>query len=193
MRSLPGASREEDALTGGIAGGGGGDIGDRHRHTLFRGDLSEDRLGGHGGGVGSGLGDQYLGLLGVGDVSAREIAIAQLGDGRVPAGHGNDVERIAARVRGCLASDLAGHFHLDKSTVSRQVAALEHLGYLTKEIDPADRRNHVLQAIAAAGGLLEPLRAAGPRPSRNVCAIGTMPTLLAWRTIWSGTTPPTSS
>ncbi|MEV6773175.1 MarR family transcriptional regulator [Nocardia sp. NPDC051030] len=47
---------------------------------------------------------------------------------------------------GCLAADLAGHFHLDKSTVSRQVAALEKLGYLEREVDPANRRNHVLRA-----------------------------------------------
>lgn len=52
---------------------------------------------------------------------------------------------------GCLAADLAGHFHLDKSTVSRQVAALEKLGYLTREVDPANRRNHVLRATAEGG------------------------------------------
>ncbi|WP_084478873.1 MarR family winged helix-turn-helix transcriptional regulator [Nocardia jejuensis] len=49
---------------------------------------------------------------------------------------------------GCLAADLAGHFRLDKSTMSRQVAALEKLGYLDREVDPANRRNHVLKATA---------------------------------------------
>ncbi|QLY33635.1 MarR family transcriptional regulator [Nocardia huaxiensis] len=47
---------------------------------------------------------------------------------------------------GCLAADLAGHFHLDKSTVSRQVAALEKSGYLARAADPANRRNQVLRA-----------------------------------------------
>ncbi|GAB2556926.1 MarR family winged helix-turn-helix transcriptional regulator [Nocardia heshunensis] len=47
---------------------------------------------------------------------------------------------------GCLAADLAGHFHLDKSTVSRQVAALEKDGYLDREVDPTNRRNLVLRA-----------------------------------------------
>ncbi|MVU82129.1 MarR family transcriptional regulator [Nocardia sp. ET3-3] len=47
---------------------------------------------------------------------------------------------------GCLAADLAGHFHLDKSTVSRQVAALEREGYLAREVDPANRRNLLLRA-----------------------------------------------
>ncbi|WP_051178308.1 MarR family winged helix-turn-helix transcriptional regulator [Nocardia concava] len=47
---------------------------------------------------------------------------------------------------GCLAADLAGHFHLDKSTVSRQVAALERDGYLAREVDPTNRRNLVLHA-----------------------------------------------
>ncbi|MEU2014279.1 MarR family transcriptional regulator [Nocardia sp. NPDC019302] len=50
---------------------------------------------------------------------------------------------------GCLATELAGHFLLDKSTVSRQVAALERLGYLTREVDPANRRNHILRATPA--------------------------------------------
>ncbi|MFF0490747.1 MarR family winged helix-turn-helix transcriptional regulator [Nocardia sp. NPDC004068] len=47
---------------------------------------------------------------------------------------------------GCLAAELAEHFLLDKSTVSRQVAALEQQGYLTREVDPANRRNHILRA-----------------------------------------------
>lgn len=47
---------------------------------------------------------------------------------------------------GCQATDLAEHFLLDKSTVSRQVGALEQLGYLTREVDPGNRRNHILRA-----------------------------------------------
>ncbi|RDI49835.1 MarR family winged helix-turn-helix transcriptional regulator [Nocardia mexicana] len=47
---------------------------------------------------------------------------------------------------GCLAAELAEHFMLDKSTMSRQVATLEREGLLTKEIDPANRRNHILRA-----------------------------------------------
>ncbi|KZM73746.1 winged helix-turn-helix transcriptional regulator [Nocardia terpenica] len=50
---------------------------------------------------------------------------------------------------GCLAAELAEHFLLDKSTVSRQVASLEQQGYLAKEVDPANRRNHILRATAA--------------------------------------------
>ncbi len=46
---------------------------------------------------------------------------------------------------GCQATDLAEHFVLDKSTVSRQVGALERLGYLTREVDPENRRNHILR------------------------------------------------
>ncbi|MFC6010218.1 MarR family winged helix-turn-helix transcriptional regulator [Nocardia lasii] len=47
---------------------------------------------------------------------------------------------------GCLATDLAEQFLLDKSTVSRQVSALEKLGYLEREVDPDNRRNHILRA-----------------------------------------------
>ncbi|MEV6060011.1 MarR family winged helix-turn-helix transcriptional regulator [Nocardia asteroides] len=50
---------------------------------------------------------------------------------------------------GCQATDLAEQFLLDKSTVSRQVGALERLGYLTREVDPANRRNHILRATTA--------------------------------------------
>ncbi|WP_336085659.1 MarR family winged helix-turn-helix transcriptional regulator [Nocardia sp. SSK8] len=50
---------------------------------------------------------------------------------------------------GCQATDLAEQFLLDKSTVSRQVSALEKQGYLTREVDPGNRRNHLLHATAA--------------------------------------------
>ncbi|WP_330255438.1 MarR family transcriptional regulator [Nocardia sp. NBC_00565] len=49
---------------------------------------------------------------------------------------------------GCQATDVADHFVLDKSTVSRQVGALERLGYLTREVDPDNRRNHILRPTA---------------------------------------------
>jgi DNA-binding MarR family transcriptional regulator len=50
---------------------------------------------------------------------------------------------------GCQASEVAEHFLLDKSTVSRQIAALEQLGYLTREADPANRRNLRLHPTVA--------------------------------------------
>ena len=50
---------------------------------------------------------------------------------------------------GCQATDVAEQFLLDKSTVSRQVAALEKLGYLTRAVDPDNRRNHILRATEA--------------------------------------------
>ncbi|MEV6426468.1 MarR family transcriptional regulator [Nocardia sp. NPDC051463] len=46
---------------------------------------------------------------------------------------------------GCQAADVADHFLLDKSTVSRQVGALEQLGYLTREVDPGNRRKYHLR------------------------------------------------
>src|SRR3954452_23422425 len=46
--------------------------------------------------------------------------------------------------QGCRATDLAAHYLLDKSTVSRQVAALEKLGYLERRVDAADHRVQVL-------------------------------------------------
>ncbi|KOG91206.1 MarR family winged helix-turn-helix transcriptional regulator [Streptomyces varsoviensis] len=46
--------------------------------------------------------------------------------------------------RGCRATDLAAHYLLDKSTVSRQVSALERLGFVERRVDPDDHRVQVL-------------------------------------------------
>ncbi|MFF1837103.1 MarR family winged helix-turn-helix transcriptional regulator [Streptomyces sp. NPDC058231] len=47
-------------------------------------------------------------------------------------------------LQGCRATDLAAHYMLDKSTVSRQVRALEKLGLVERHPDPADHRIQVL-------------------------------------------------
>ncbi|WP_437023368.1 MarR family winged helix-turn-helix transcriptional regulator [Streptomyces sp. enrichment culture] len=41
---------------------------------------------------------------------------------------------------GCRATDLAAHYALDKSTVSRQVTALERTGLVERRQDPDDHR-----------------------------------------------------
>lgn len=53
--------------------------------------------------------------------------------------------------QGTRATDLAAHYLLDKSTVSRQVAALERLGFIERRVDPADHRVQVLHL--APGGV----------------------------------------
>ncbi|MFB8029145.1 MarR family winged helix-turn-helix transcriptional regulator [Streptomyces sp. NPDC055990] len=50
---------------------------------------------------------------------------------------------------GCRATDLAAHYMLDKSTVSRQVAALEKLGLVERHPDPDDQRIQVLHPTTA--------------------------------------------
>jgi len=45
---------------------------------------------------------------------------------------------------GCRATDLAAHYALDKSTVSRQVAALERARLIERRLDPDDHRVQVL-------------------------------------------------
>ncbi|MEU2675416.1 MarR family winged helix-turn-helix transcriptional regulator [Streptomyces sp. NPDC007107] len=50
---------------------------------------------------------------------------------------------------GCRATDLAAHYMLDKSTVSRQVAALEKLGLVERHPDPDDQRIQVLHPTVA--------------------------------------------
>ncbi|MFI9029677.1 MarR family winged helix-turn-helix transcriptional regulator [Streptomyces sp. NPDC053560] len=60
--------------------------------------------------------------------------------------------------KGCRATDLAAHYLLDKSTVSRQISALERLGFVERRVDPDDHRVQVLhptelgaQVLASAG------------------------------------------
>ncbi|MER5511026.1 MarR family winged helix-turn-helix transcriptional regulator [Streptomyces sp. NPDC002766] len=45
---------------------------------------------------------------------------------------------------GCRATDLAAHYALDKSTVSRQVAALERARLVERRVAPDDHRVQVL-------------------------------------------------
>lgn len=55
---------------------------------------------------------------------------------------------------GCRATDLAAHYALDKSTVSRQVAALERAGLIERRQDPADHRVQVLHLTVAGQDIL---------------------------------------
>ncbi|MFJ9243504.1 MarR family winged helix-turn-helix transcriptional regulator [Streptomyces sp. NPDC101776] len=55
---------------------------------------------------------------------------------------------------GCRATDLAAHYALDKSTVSRQVAALERADLIERRLDPEDHRVQVLHLSAAGRRIL---------------------------------------
>lgn len=55
---------------------------------------------------------------------------------------------------GCRATDLAAHYALDKSTVSRQVSALERAGLIERRVDPEDHRVQVLQLTDAGTRIL---------------------------------------
>jgi len=61
--------------------------------------------------------------------------------------------------QGTRATDLAAHYLLDKSTVSRQVAALERLGYIERRVDPADHRVQVLHLAPHGIAILTNARA----------------------------------
>ncbi|MFF8275490.1 MarR family winged helix-turn-helix transcriptional regulator [Streptomyces lateritius] len=56
--------------------------------------------------------------------------------------------------QGCRATDLAAHYLLDKSTVSRQVAGLEKLGLVERRPDPDDHRVQVLHPTETGDALL---------------------------------------
>ncbi|MFF9283334.1 MarR family winged helix-turn-helix transcriptional regulator [Streptomyces griseosporeus] len=55
---------------------------------------------------------------------------------------------------GCRATDLAAHYALDKSTVSRQVAALERAGLIERRVDAEDHRVQVLHLTEAGRRIL---------------------------------------
>jgi DNA-binding MarR family transcriptional regulator len=55
---------------------------------------------------------------------------------------------------GCRATDLAAHYALDKSTVSRQVAALERAGLIERRPDAEDQRVLVLHLTEAGRRIL---------------------------------------
>ncbi|MFE9622710.1 MarR family winged helix-turn-helix transcriptional regulator [Streptomyces sp. NPDC006527] len=55
---------------------------------------------------------------------------------------------------GCRATDLAAHHALDKSTVSRQVAALERAGLVERRQDPEDHRVRLLRLTGEGRGVL---------------------------------------
>ena len=55
---------------------------------------------------------------------------------------------------GCRATDLAAHYALDKSTVSRQVAALERARLIERRPDADDHRVQVLQLTDAGREIL---------------------------------------
>ncbi|MFI5803409.1 MarR family winged helix-turn-helix transcriptional regulator [Streptomyces sp. NPDC051561] len=56
--------------------------------------------------------------------------------------------------QGCRATDLAAHYMLDKSTVSRQLTALEKLGLVERRPDPDDHRVQVLHPTEAGAATL---------------------------------------
>ncbi|MFF9849296.1 MarR family winged helix-turn-helix transcriptional regulator [Streptomyces litmocidini] len=56
--------------------------------------------------------------------------------------------------RGCRATDLAAHYLLDKSTVSRQIAGLEKLGFVERRPAPDDHRVQVLHPTEAGTRVL---------------------------------------
>lgn len=61
--------------------------------------------------------------------------------------------------RGCRATDLAAHYMLDKSTVSRQIAALERLGFVERRPDPDDQRVQALHPTVQGDEVLAAVHA----------------------------------
>ncbi|MCT4354855.1 MarR family winged helix-turn-helix transcriptional regulator [Streptomyces sp. Je 1-79] len=59
----------------------------------------------------------------------------------------------------CRATDLAAHYLLDKSTVSRQIAGLEKLGMVERRPGPEDHRVQVLHPTEAGTRVLAATRA----------------------------------
>lgn len=93
-------------------------------------------------------------------------------DGR---GGPEPLERAAYAILGMLndegpmrAAELAGRFHLDASTVSRQIATLVDRGLVVREPDAEDRRAFWLLGTPGGREALEATRAARRRIVRDV-------------------------
>lgn len=51
---------------------------------------------------------------------------------------------VLSREEGITQDELAAHFHIDKGTVARALRKLEDKKYLSREIDPENRRRHLI-------------------------------------------------
>jgi MarR family transcriptional regulator, temperature-dependent positive regulator of motility len=51
---------------------------------------------------------------------------------------------VLSREEGITQDDLASHFHIDKGTVARALRKMEDNNYLFREIDPENRRRHLI-------------------------------------------------
>ena len=62
------------------------------------------------------------------------------------------------RHEGLTQEELARELNVNKSSVTRQLAALEEKGYIRREADPADRRSLLVYPTDKANGLRERMR-----------------------------------
>ncbi len=92
--------------------------------------------------------------------------------------------------QGCRATDLAAHYFLDKSTVSRQIAALEKLGFVERRVDPEDHRVQVLHPTERAPRYSPTSPPAAARRSTSGWPTGTRTTSTASPRTCCATTPP---
>lgn len=90
----------------------------------------------------------------------RQVLSVRLSDEGAP------VERTAYALLACLRDDgpqrlstLADVVRLDRSTVSRQLASLEHRGLVERRADPDDRRSHLLALTEDGQQVLQSTRA----------------------------------
>lgn len=63
-----------------------------------------------------------------------------------------------ARHPGASQDSIANHMYIDKCNVARRTKKLEELGYLTRETDPADRRQNNLYLTGKGEALVPEIR-----------------------------------
>jgi len=84
------------------------------------------------------------------------------------------------------AGDLADRFGLDKSTVSRQIAQMESLGFIERVPDPLDGRARLIRTTEVGRARVRQLRGARGSGSDRLCSIGTPLTSTSWSSCWAG-------
>ncbi|MGF7119303.1 MarR family winged helix-turn-helix transcriptional regulator [Methanobacterium oryzae] len=59
---------------------------------------------------------------------------------------------VLSREEGISQDDLASHFHIDKGVVARALRRLEDNKYLFREVDPENRRRHLIYLTSKGKG-----------------------------------------
>jgi DNA-binding MarR family transcriptional regulator len=83
---------------------------------------------------------------------ANKLVVRSMKDEGVGSGE-FDLIHLVRKNPGLTQKRIAEELHMDKGSVARRIANLEHKGYLVRKPNPADHRSNLVYATEAAEGL----------------------------------------